>query len=205
MVDTLLRLLPKADTSAIRRRLELDGDYILVTLHRPANVDQPEQLAGILSALEAIAATTQVVFPVHPRTRSLLDRLPSPAASHSRVRLLDAMPYLDFIALQQGARAVITDSGGIQEETTVMGIPCLTFRDNTERPITISDGTNRLIGTDPQLLATAVREVMADSAHRPRRPEYWDGRASSRILNRLTQSNPPKPASTDGQYNSTCV
>jgi UDP-N-acetylglucosamine 2-epimerase (non-hydrolysing) len=194
MVDTLLHLLPSADTNGIRRRLELDGDYILVTLHRPANVDQPEQLMSILSALEQIAATTPVIFPIHPRTRALMDRLPSPATPSSQVRLLDAMPYLNFIALQQGARAVITDSGGIQEETTVMGVPCLTFRDNTERPITITHGTNRLVGTNPNKLADAVADVLADTVRRRSRPEYWDGRAADRILDALHP-----PSSTRGE------
>jgi len=177
MVDTLLANLDRALTSDALARLGLHSrEYGLVTLHRPANVDDPEILRGILDGLAVPARELPLVLPAHPRTRPLLERLGVPDG----VTLVPPAGYLDFIALEASARLVLTDSGGIQEETTVLGVPCLTLRDNTERPITVSHGTNRLVGRDPERIATAALEALA-TPPAARRPELWDGHAGDRI------------------------
>jgi UDP-N-acetylglucosamine 2-epimerase (non-hydrolysing) len=177
MVDTLLANLDEARRSDVHARLNVPRDsYGLVTLHRPANVDSPQRLCALLDALSRIAGQCPLVFPMHPRTRRMLAGVPvSPALS-----LVPSVGYLDFIALQAGARIVLTDSGGVQEETTVLGVPCLTLRENTERPITISEGTNRLAGVEPEAIVAAARRVLADPPP-PRRPALWDGHAGDRI------------------------
>ncbi|GAA0816559.1 non-hydrolyzing UDP-N-acetylglucosamine 2-epimerase [Spirilliplanes yamanashiensis] len=177
MVDTLLANLDRARGTGVHDRLGLTpGGYGLVTLHRPANVDDPARLGALLGALGEIAADCPLVFPVHPRTRRLLDGAPlSPA-----ITLIPSAGYLDFIALQAGARVVLTDSGGVQEETTVLGVPCLTLRENTERPITITEGTNTLAGVEPAAVVAAARAVLADPPP-ARRPALWDGHAGDRI------------------------
>ena len=181
MVDTLLQNLDRA-----KRRPTLDelgltpGAYGLVTLHRPATVDDPSILGPLLDALAYLSTEVSLLFPVHPRTRAVLSQRPIPAT----LRLVDPLGYLDFLALQASARVVLTDSGGIQEETTVLGIPCLTLRDNTERPITIEEGTNRLVGRDPQAIIDAAHEWLA-APPAPRRPALWDGKAAERIADAL--------------------
>jgi len=184
MVDTLLLNLPRALERGGPRGLP--SEYGLVTLHRPANVDDPEVLGGLMEAFARIATTCPLIFPVHPRTRAQLTGIPA------NVHLVDPLGYLDFVALQAGARVVLTDSGGIQEETTVLGVPCLTLRDNTERPITVSEGTNRLVGREPDTIVTAARDVLA---HPPpaRRPALWDGKAADRIADVLVPF-PPRAA-----------
>src|SRR6185312_2514310 len=158
MVDTLLANLDRALTSDALARLGLHSrEYGLVTLHRPANVDDPEILRGILDGLAVPARELPLVLPAHPRTRPLLERLGVPDG----VTLVPPAGYLDFIALEASARLVLTDSGGIQEETTVLGVPCLTLRDNTERPITVSHGTNRLVGRDADRIAAAALDALA--------------------------------------------
>ncbi|HST64570.1 MAG TPA: UDP-N-acetylglucosamine 2-epimerase (non-hydrolyzing) [Mycobacteriales bacterium] len=177
MVDTLLANLDRALTSDVLSRLGLEaGGYGLVTLHRPANVDDPAVLGGILAGLAVPARELPLVLPAHPRARPLLERLGLP----SGVRLVPPAGYLDFVALEASARLVLTDSGGIQEETTVLGVPCLTLRDNTERPITVTEGTNRLVGRDPARIAAAALDVLA-APPAPRRPALWDGQAGTRI------------------------
>ena len=179
MVDTLLGNLQRARaTGAIDRHGVEPGAYGLVTLHRPANVDDPRILAGIVDALGRIAkhGGSPIVFPVHPRTRAQLDCLELPEG----IRLTEPLGYLDFIALEADARIVLTDSGGVQEETTVLGVPCLTLRDNTERPITVTEGTNRVVGRDPDRIVDAARRVF-DEGVVPRRPALWDGHAGERI------------------------
>jgi UDP-N-acetylglucosamine 2-epimerase (non-hydrolysing) len=181
MVDTLLSNVDRARARTVVGDLGLDpGGYALMTLHRPSNVDDPATLAGIVGAVGEIAVRLPVVFPVHPRTRANLGdgRLPD------GLRLIDPVGYLDFIGLEAGARLVLTDSGGIQEETTVLGIPCLTLRRTTERPITITEGTNRLVGVDPRTIVEAATEVLENGIE-PRRPELWDGRAGGRIADVL--------------------
>jgi UDP-N-acetylglucosamine 2-epimerase (non-hydrolysing) len=181
MVDTLLSNLDRAVSSdALARHGVTAGEYGLVTLHRPANVDEPGMLQGILDGLATPARRLPLILPTHPRARAALERLRVPEG----LRLVPPAGYLDFIALQASARIVLTDSGGIQEETTVLGVPCLTLRDNTERPITVEQGTNRLVGRDPDRIAAAATEVL-DAPPPARRPPLWDGRAGERIADVL--------------------
>lgn len=181
MIDTLLQHLPKARAGGITGRLGVAaGRYAVLTLHRPSNVDDPKVLGGILDALCAIQRELPVVFPVHPRTRKRLEEFgfgPRSAA----LRLCDPLGYLDFLGLTSQARLVLTDSGGLQEETTALGIPCLTLRENTERPITVDEGTNVLVGVDPARILGAARAALAGTGKAGRVPALWDGKASERI------------------------
>jgi UDP-N-acetylglucosamine 2-epimerase (non-hydrolysing) len=184
MIDSLQAALPRARESRIHQRLELArGEYALATLHRPANVDDPQALAGLLSALREVATRLPVVFPIHPRTRA---RLPSGFAAKG-LKLVEPLGYLDFLALTAGARLVMTDSGGIQEETTALGVPCLTLRENTERPVTVEVGTNQLVGTDPAKALAAAREVLEGRGKKGGIPELWDGRAAERVADVLVR------------------
>lgn len=179
MIDTLLKNREKAERSAILEDLHLNCStpYAVVTLHRPSNVDDPAMLERIMGVLEEIAREMPVVFPVHPRTRTRLEE----KRGRRSLFLLDPLGYLDFLKLMAHARIVLTDSGGIQEETTILGTPCLTLRENTERPITVEMGTNRLVGSDPGKILGTYREVMADPQTSGRIPPLWDGRAAERI------------------------
>ena len=181
MIDTLVRLLPVAEQSDIMDRLRLQGrGYGLVTLHRPSNVDEPRALAGIMEILQDIGRDLPLVFPLHPRTRSRMQSLCRPAES-SRIRLIDPLGYLDFLALQREAVLVITDSGGVQEETTYLGIPCLTVRANTERPVTVSMGTNILVGQDMVKLRREAGKIISGCGKQGQIPPLWDGKAAERI------------------------
>jgi UDP-N-acetylglucosamine 2-epimerase (non-hydrolysing) len=182
MIDTLLRLLPSADErwSALRGRFAADR-FILLTLHRPSNVDDPRKLRRILDTLAAIGRELPVIFPVHPRTRDALRG----AATPDSILFAEPLGYLDFLALQHRATAVVTDSGGVQEETTVLGVPCLTLRANTERPVTVTIGTNTLIGDDLDLLCAEMRKIAAGEGKRGAVPPLWDGRAAERIAGAL--------------------
>jgi UDP-N-acetylglucosamine 2-epimerase (non-hydrolysing) len=185
MIDTLVRLLPKAERSPIRGELGLQPEgYVLVTLHRPANVDDPGTLQKILLALGDIAHDIPIAFPVHPRTRKRIDQFGLSSEQHSvgKLQLLEPVGYLDFLALMREAALVLTDSGGIQEETTYLGIPCLTVRPNTERPITIEVGTNRLVASERASIVSTVREALSGQAGRGRVPELWDGQTAERIV-----------------------
>ncbi|MEU6230868.1 UDP-N-acetylglucosamine 2-epimerase (non-hydrolyzing) [Streptomyces sp. NPDC047042] len=183
MIDTLLANLERARASAVLAEHGLTkGEYGLVTLHRPANVDDPEVLTGLLKALGEIAGRLPLVLPVHPRAAERLAAIGVPGG----IRLVPPAGYLDFIALQDSARVVLTDSGGVQEETTALGVPCVTLRDNTERPITVEQGTNVLAGRDPARIVSTVNGVL-DAPPAPRRPELWDGRASERIADVLLE------------------
>lgn len=176
MIDTLLTNLDRARKRPTLEDLGVSaGGYCLATLHRPSNVDDDGALQRLVHALGEVARFCPVLFPVHPRTKERLREV-APAG----VRLLEPAGYLDFLALQAGARFVITDSGGIQEETTVLGVPCLTARENTERPITVSAGTNRVVGTDPHRIVEAARDVY-DAPPPARKPALWDGHAGDRI------------------------
>ena len=181
MIDSLVRLLPVAEQSTVLTHLGLQaGTYGLVTLHRPSNVDNPETLAAIMAALYEVSRELPIIFPLHPRTRQRLEA----ANNHYpgfRVQILDPLSYVDFLALQRLAKLVITDSGGIQEETTYLGVPCLTVRENTERPVTISRGTNVLVGQDVKRLRTEVGRIVAGDQQRGRVPPLWDGHAAERI------------------------
>ncbi|MGH9228812.1 MAG: non-hydrolyzing UDP-N-acetylglucosamine 2-epimerase [Acidimicrobiales bacterium] len=181
MIDTLFSNLDRARGGAVLERLGVEpGGFGLVTLHRPANVDEPGMLKSLLGALGEIAFHCPLVLPAHPRVAPQLDAVGVPAG----VRVIEPLGYLDFIAAQAAARIVLTDSGGVQEETTALGVPCLTLRETTERPITITQGTNVLVGRDPaRIVAEALRVLDAGVA--PRRPELWDGRAGERIADVL--------------------
>jgi UDP-N-acetylglucosamine 2-epimerase (non-hydrolysing) len=176
MIDSLRKHLEKALGSDIRYRLIAEERYGLVTLHRPANVDNEDQLAEILGALTRISEEVPLYWPVHPRTRS---KLAASAPLSENIRLLDPLGYLDFLSLEAQSAVVLTDSGGIQEETTVLGVPCLTLRENTERPVTIESGTNILAGTSQESILMAWRESVA-SPKTGRIPPFWDGKAGER-------------------------
>ncbi len=181
MIDTLLVNAERARRRPVLAELGLEHQaYGLVTLHRPSNVDDPETLSGLVSALNRVGEQLPLVFPAHPRTIGHLESLPAAKRLGSRVRVVEPRGYLDFLALQAGARLVLTDSGGLQEETTALGVPCLTLRDNTERPITITQGTNRLVGVDPDTIVAAAMESLESPAE-ARCPDLWDGRAGDRI------------------------
>ncbi len=180
MIDSLRRFEGRAAERSPWRQLDLQrGEYVLVTLHRPSNVDEPGQLRRVVTALAALAATVPVVFPVHPRTveRLRADGLMS-RLEGAGVRCLDPLGYLDFLGLEIGAAAIVTDSGGVQEEAAVLGVPCFTLRRNTERPVTITHGTNVLLGDDP----AAIARIRPDALERrPATIEGWDGRAGRRV------------------------
>lgn len=179
MIDSLFRLLPAARAGGALGRHDLrPGGYVLVTLHRPALVDAPERLAGVLDVLAGVSERLPVVFPMHPRTRAKVAAVA--AESLARLRVIEPLEYLDFIALESAARLVVTDSGGVQEETSALGIPCLTYRDNTERAITCELGTNRLVGIDPVELARAATEELERSLTPTRPLPFWDGHAGER-------------------------
>lgn len=184
MIDTLRWLLPKAQARDTLDRLELrPKSYVVVTLHRPSNVDQPETLGPLLEVLCEIAADMPVVFPVHPRTAQRIERfgLADRLAGCPGLRRLSPMGYLDFLALTSQARAIVTDSGGLQEESTALEIPCLTARFNTERPITVEQGTSTLVGNDPEKLRGGLRSILQGTYKQGQCPELWDGRAAERI------------------------
>jgi UDP-N-acetylglucosamine 2-epimerase (non-hydrolysing) len=181
MIDTLMEHLPRARALDVPGRLGLaPGGYAVLTLHRPANVDDAAVLRGILDAVADIAARLPVVFPVHPRTRRRIEA--AGMRLGPRILLGEPLGYLEFLSLTSRARLVLTDSGGLQEESTVLGIPCLTLRHNTERPITIEEGTNVLVGTEgPRILAEALRALDRPEGASGRVPELWDGHAGDRI------------------------
>jgi UDP-N-acetylglucosamine 2-epimerase (non-hydrolysing) len=184
MIDTLLACRELSRRSTIRDDLHLAGrPFGVLTLHRPANVDDPEVLAGILAAIGRIQRELPIVFPVHPRTRKALTGHDLTALPG--LILTEPLGYLDFMKLLAEARLVLTDSGGIQEETTVLGVPCLTLRNNTERPITIEQGTNALVGLDPDRIVAAARRVLSEPSRAGRVPDLWDGRAAARIVDIL--------------------
>lgn len=183
MIDTLCHSLEAARRTGFRRSLGVGNDVVAVTLHRPSNVDDPARMRTIAAALSEIARERPVVFPVHPRTAQ---RMRDEAITFGDVRLLEPLRYFEMLDLVEGAFAVITDSGGLQEETTALGVPCFTVRQNTERPVTITEGTNQLV-PDPARLAALVRG--ASRSRVARRPDGWDGRAAERIVRALTDHN----------------
>lgn len=188
MIDSLFYNLEKSKESASRGNLGLAGkDYAVLTLHRPSNVDEKEVFSGLLEALIAISEKLPVIFPVHPRTRGNIEKFGfAEQVAESNIRLIEPLGYLDFMNLYSGARLVLTDSGGLQEETTALGIPCLTLRENTERPITIELGTNQLVGTNPQKIKSAAFEILENSTKKAARiPPLWDGHAAERICDAL--------------------
>src|SRR5450755_2989704 len=181
MIDSLVRLLPLA------QKTKIDGvpaRYALLTLHRPANVDVSVRLKGLLESLLEVNRDLAVVFPAHPRTRK---RIADFGLNAGQLSLLDPCPYVDFLGLQARATVVITDSGGIQEETTYLGVPCLTVRENTERPVTVSLGTNVLVGRDPEKLRMELSRVLTGKAKKGTVPPLWDGHAGDRIADVLVR------------------
>lgn len=182
MIDTLLKHLDQALAAPLPLTL-LPKSYAVVTLHRPGNVDRPDRLKALLDVLQRIGGRLPIVFPIHPRTRLNLKSLGliEQIAGHPNIVLLDPLSYLPFIGLVARSRLVLTDSGGIQEETTVLNIPCLTMRENTERPVTCNLGTNILVGTDPERVWAAVQHILDGGGHHAAAPEFWDGHAAERI------------------------
>jgi UDP-N-acetylglucosamine 2-epimerase len=177
MIDTLLASMPRFDTAAARASLGLPDSYVVATLHRPSNVDDPAGAAALVKALHEVADELDVVIPVHPRGRAALEA--AGLSAHPGIHAAPPLGYLEFVALVKGARAVITDSGGVQEETTLLRVPCLTLRPNTERPITVTSGSNRLVTREE--LALAVLKACADGPYAGELPPLWDGQAGPRI------------------------
>ena len=185
MIDTLLRHRERARTLGTPARFGLQpGCYALLTLHRPSNVDDPVVFSGILDALVEIQRELPLLFPIHPRTAGRLRDfgLEKRLEAAPNLRLVEPLGYLEFLDLMMHARVVLTDSGGIQEETTILGIPCLTLRENTERPVTLTEGTNTLVGSDPVRIVDGVRRILAGESKAGRVPELWDGHAGRRIV-----------------------
>lgn len=183
MIDSLVRALPKIEQSDILTRMDLPkGEYVLATLHRPSNVDEPKMLAELIAALNIVSETLPVIFPVHPRTRARLKDNNIEVAEG--IRMVDPLGYFDFMGLMKSAKVVMTDSGGVQEETTYLGVTCLTVRPNTERPITIDEGTNRLVQPGKETLLEAWNDIQANPPQ-PRCPKLWDGKAAERIADCL--------------------
>lgn len=187
MIDTLLRSRELAARSDVLERNRLEAKkYGIVTLHRPSNVDDDEVLRGIWGALERVSEECVLVFPVHPRTRKRLADL-GLETTNERLRLLEPVGYVDFLKLQSDAGMILTDSGGIQEEATILGVPCLTLRANTERPVTIDVGCNRLVGSDPEVIVREGLAIARGETTPPTVPPLWDGRAAERIIDILVE------------------
>jgi len=190
MIDSLRYFLPMAQKCHIGHDLGLMHEeswrrFAVLTLHRPSNVDAMDKLGELLGAINAIAAEVPVIFPVHPRTQQRLAHVG--IAHHAQLRLIQPLGYLDFLCLLSNATMVLTDSGGIQEETTALGVPCLTLRENTERPVTISEGTNTLVGTDRGKIVDTARDILAGKSKAGRIPPLWDGKAADRVVEVLLQ------------------
>jgi UDP-N-acetylglucosamine 2-epimerase (non-hydrolysing) len=206
MIDTLLRYRSKATESAILTDLQLDEGgqvrpYAILTLHRPTNVDDARTFSRIIQSFLDVSRHMQIIFPAHPRTLKQIQQAdlgdyfvdhfmdgPEPWDSRVRIRLIPPLGYLDFLQLMSHARVVLTDSGGIQEETTILGVPCITLRNVTERPVTLTHGTNVLVGADPETIMRAFTRVLQSSARLPAPPPLWDGNAAKRIVQILAQA-----------------
>jgi UDP-N-acetylglucosamine 2-epimerase (non-hydrolysing) len=209
MIDTLLRHHSKAKESTILNDLQLfEGaevrPYAILTLHRPANVDDSQKFASMLESFLEVSQQMPIIFPAHPRTLKQIQEAdlgdyfvdhflegPEPWDSRVRIRLVPPLGYLDFLQLMSHARVVLTDSGGIQEETTILGVPCITLRENTERPVTLEHGTNVLVGSDPERIVKEFSRVLRGTAKTPAPPHLWDGNAAKRIVDILLQEHMP--------------
>ena len=185
MIDSLDQCRQVWERSDIAARLGLErGRYGVVTLHRPSNVDDTVTLQGLVKALEDIGQTLPLVFPVHPRTRQRFEslRVGAESSTSGNIRYIAPLGYVEFISLVAGSRLALTDSGGLQEETTALGVPCLTLREQTERPITVTHGTNRIVGTSPDRIVSEAFRALAETARATSRPPLWDGHAARRIV-----------------------
>ena len=190
MIDTLMKHRARAEKLNTPEKFGLQrAQYALLTLHRPSNVDTPGVFAGILDALETIQNDLPILFPAHPRTINRLAKFgfSERVAAMSNLRIVEPLGYLEFLNLMMHAKLMLTDSGGIQEETTILGVPCLTLRENTERPVTITEGTNTLVGTNPSEIVSAVQTVLTGHGKTGRIPELWDGHAAERIVKILRE------------------
>ena len=191
MIDSLLHYIDRAGGTEILENLGLaPKEYMLVTLHRPSNVDDPDELRELFVMLSRLAERMPVVFPIHPRTKKMLDSADPQIVLSDRLMLIEPVGYLDFIGMMRSAGIVVTDSGGIQEETTVLGVPCVTVRENTERPITIELGTNILAGTDPEKVEAAVTDLIDRGIGEHSLPPLWDGKTAGRIADVLEKHFP---------------
>lgn len=188
MIDSLVYFKPKADKSNIHEQFGLEkGKYVLVTLHRPSNVDSEGQLIKLIDLLNSMADKRKVLFPIHPRTRNNLSNFNLINSINDNVILTDPIGYLDFLALTSNAELILTDSGGIQEESTFLGVQCITLRTSTERPITVEVGTNQLLGTDLEKAKIAALNVLNGNLKEGRIPDLWDGKAAERITDFIVQ------------------
>jgi UDP-N-acetylglucosamine 2-epimerase (non-hydrolysing) len=188
MIDTLLRHKERALALSVLGEYGLERDgYALLTLHRPSNVDEPQVLGGILGALEEIQVRLPILFPAHPRTVKRINEFgfEGRLAAMPGLRMTEPLGYLEFLNLMANARLMLTDSGGIQEETTILGIPCLTLRENTERPVTVTQGTNRIVGNDPGRIVSEAWSALNGRGNTGQTPELWDGRAAERVVSAL--------------------
>lgn len=184
MIDSLVYAMPQIEQSAILRQFPVQpGHYVLVTLHRPSNVDDENSLDRILSIFETVTKTTPILFPIHPRTRKNIERFgfQTRVDSMKDLILTDPIGYIDFLNLMKNAKCVLSDSGGLQEESTYLRIPCLTMRENTERPVTMTVGTNTLVGSDPAVILEHFEKIMNGTYKKGAIPELWDGHAAERI------------------------
>ncbi|MDR3610679.1 MAG: UDP-N-acetylglucosamine 2-epimerase (non-hydrolyzing) [Ignavibacteriaceae bacterium] len=186
MIDSLVNYLPKAENSQIFEKLKLHENYILITLHRPANVDSDIFISQLYKTLSVLSKHRKIVFPIHPRTRKNLELHSNNDEISERVIFTEPLGYIDFLALTKNAELIITDSGGIQEESTFLGVQCITVRDNTERPSTVEIGTNQLIGTNMEKVESAAIEVLGGKKKTGSIPELWDGSTAKRIVKILT-------------------
>ncbi len=190
MIDTLKRHLQKAKESRVAEELSINSSFGLITLHRPSNVDHPDLLQSLVDCFVEISNDLKLVFPIHPRTKHNLDKfgIMPLLEDANNIILLDPLGYLDFLSLINRAALILTDSGGIQEETTFLGIPCITLRENTERPVTVTEGTNYLIGTDTNKIFETVSLILEGMGKDARIPKYWDGNAGDRIIEILAET-----------------
>jgi UDP-N-acetylglucosamine 2-epimerase (non-hydrolysing) len=187
MIDTLLTHRERAARSTILTDLHIKPQhYAVVTLHRPSNVDDQATFGGIMTALNEVASAMPVIFPVHPRTTKRLSEWDIPCSD--AIRFVEPLGYIDFLRLVSEARIVLTDSGGIQEETTVLGVPCVTLRNNTERPVTVIDGTNHLAGIEPKAILKVTNDIFTNWQKPDKMPELWDGKAAERIVNVISST-----------------
>lgn len=185
MIDSLIYFLEKSKKSNILNEMQLNGTpYVLVTLHRPSNVDSKTNLENLLNAFESVGSYLKIVFPIHPRTKKMISTfgLQQKVEANENLILTDPIGYLDFMKLMQNAKLLLTDSGGIQEETTYLGIPCITMRENTERPVTVELGTNIIVGSDTDRIVTETEKIIQGKSKKGRIPNLWDGKAAERIV-----------------------